>query len=269
MALARDSAEARRRVRIVTLASGSVLERVFRRHADIKVVRSRDVLELHARLREFQTSLIVVDPADLRDESFLEVVAHAASSGVPLLLHCELTASTASRVARAARIMPVELVLHGAEREAEIINRVLIAGGRQTASSLLFSRLSDCVPALPERCGERFVSLFGWLRIARSVGEFIRSIGVDETTVRAWMRRAGLSTPSCILNCARVAQTYTYLLDSGCLVGEAAERLEWPSRTMRSQFADLLGVSALDASAAMEPDEVARRLSARARFSVK
>ena len=268
-----DGSEARSRgdskpMRVLTLLSRGGLQGSLQRVPHIEVVSLRSASLVESSLRTAHAGLVVVDPSDLRDDAFLEMVSMIAKTGTPLVLYCDLNPTSAARVVMVARIMPVEVVFTGADGEEQIVRRALRAGGRQTVPALVFRGLSDCVAKLPQALAERFVSFFGGLSISCSVREFVRDLDADETTVRAWIRSSGLQPPSRILNCARVARVLACLADDPGCIEAVAERMMWSIRTMRSQFSQLIGVSPICAARTMASNELAERLIRKAKTSV-
>jgi AraC-like DNA-binding protein len=212
------------------------LQKTLTRIRGIEIRQPMSVADAHRSLRLAETRLVILDPAGLREDIFEAFLDCIVASGASLVLYGSLGSVFCARSVRAAKTMSIEIILSGGEDEFAVLTRMIRAIGSPTATSLLISLFTDQASG-------------------GSAAQFAKRLSVDPSTIRTRLRSRGLRSPERLINCIRVARAYSVMSSSQALsVAQTAARLGWPSRTMRSQFQQLLSQS---------PRESVRDLSAK------
>jgi AraC-like DNA-binding protein len=240
---------------LVAIMPPPALQKTLTRIRGIEIRQPMSVADAHRSLRLAETRLVILDPAGLREDIFEAFLDCIVASGASLVLYGSLGSVFCARSVRAAKTMSIEIILSGGEDEFAVLTRMIRAIGSPTATSLLMSAFADRLTPGGDILAVGIISLFTDQASGGSAAQFAKRLSVDPSTIRTRLRSRGLRSPERLINCIRVARAYSVMSSSQALsVAQTAARLGWPSRTMRSQFQQLLSQS---------PRESVRDLSAK------
>lgn len=210
--------------------------------------------------------LLILDPINLRDDSFREVLGISIEAGVSLLIWARLTPVVAARVVVASRLLPVEVLFREFDSLARRLPALMRDGASATAPALVLHGLSPHIAQLRDSMRRPILACFGGARTPASVGRLAARIGCSRRTLERALHDVGLRGAKRMLAVVRIAHSWRALARAEDSLDEVAERAGYESvRTLTHSYHTVVGLAPRRAARSLTTEAFALRLVEAAR----
>jgi hypothetical protein len=200
-----------RRLDVLTLLSREAAEKFqYAVPAGSGVRHAGNANAFMGELRARSWTAFVLDPTELSVENLSLVGLEAGAMGSSLLLLAPPTPLAARRVAAAACLAPVQVLLSDCESTDRLLALEVSLLGSRSVRALLFSSIAPAVSVLPSSHCAGAVALFGSLPLPQSVGAIVQRVGGSRRSVDRWARRVGFNGAASLLRSVRLAWAWEF-----------------------------------------------------------
>jgi hypothetical protein len=206
--------------------------------------------------------MVMIDPLGVGDDSFKDLLNAVASNGLSLVIWTVLSEPTLSQILKASRAVPTKFLFRGVDdSDVGALQAILRLGATSSARALVLHGIAERVSALEHHIPGKCVALFGGNPIPESVEAFVRGTRWEARTVQRDFAEAGLCSPACLLQVARVARTWEPLQTETTTLDEVAKIAHCTSaKALAKHFASRIGLAPRQASRRMTLETFVARL---------
>lgn len=204
---------------------------------------------------------IVIDPSILDETEWARARGVLESPDAPVLLYARLDTATVTRIVAASAVGVHEVLLRDVDDDPVAIRRRLETLRTPTPPTRVFARLAERLATLPVPLQGATVPLFCAGRVPRWADELARDARLPRRSIDRWMGRAGLSGTASVLDVARLARTWSPIVDQGLTPADVAARGGFRRARMLAVHARrIVGASPLHFGVKLTADEFVERL---------
>jgi hypothetical protein len=155
----------------------------------------------------------VIDPAVVAAGEWPAFIDLMARPGLPVLLYSALDRGSLTRVIEAATAGAHDVVLRGAEDETVLLRARLETLRTPAPPARVLTGLAGHLSALPDELKVAAVPLFCGRQVPRWTDELSHRAGISRRTIDRWILNAGLAGAKPLLDVARLARTWTPIVE--------------------------------------------------------
>lgn len=196
-------------MRVLSLLGPGEHGHLCRAASESWVVRAATLREVLEELATRAGGAVVLDPADIENGVFDELLMRAGRAGARLLLCGEPLEIGAPAIVTAVGTTHVE-VLGTAIGESRGDVRALIALNTPSIPMQVLRLVGRNLLRLPHRAASSAVRLFTFASLPDGIDEIRRHVGRHQTTLGDYYREVGICSPNRLLTIARVSHACHY-----------------------------------------------------------
>lgn len=219
-----------------------------------------DVASALERLAANSGGVIVFDPSEFAEDVYETVLARAAMAGARVVMYGNAAQIGVRPLLRCRERAQVELCAGEETASASVVVSLVGISLRSVAARVL-DGLSGHLLRLPEPFARVVLNWFSFCRLPRSLATVCDGLGIHQTTVGVWCRRAGLICPSGILQVARVSRGCQFAMSGERSTDRVRIDAGFGSRdALERAFRNMLGRSYSAVLQDFDPDEISGTL---------
>jgi len=206
---------------------------------------------------------LVVDPAGFHgDDIFSALVGAATRAGVGVLAYSHFsTPLAARRVVDVVHVTALEILGMGVPDEARLLDLTLANIAQPSVNALVFQGIARNLKQLHVALQTALVGLLAYASIPESTAALARCVGVDQSTLRRWMRDAGLHGCDRFMSGVRLTRTYSERSCRDVSVNKLAAAGGFRSiRTLENRCRQFTLLSPREAVKALTAEQYAERI---------
>ena len=215
------------------------------------VVRQRHTLqetagweELTATLRSRPIGLLIVDPVGPGDVDVNRIAElRLRFPSIPIIAYTVLSPVAMQAMVQLVKAGVEHLVLHRVDDEPRRFLSLIDRQHGYLLGDQILASLSSPIARLPEPVGLAVIRLFREPERYHSGADLALDAGCSTRHLRRQFEQAGLANPKIVVDSARLLRAFGYLMDPGCALENAADKLGYSApRILANQLEAAIGM---------------------------